>query len=77
MAVAHKRTDRKHVHCIADVNSNRHAMFSVDRWQAAAKLAAVLDVVVDQKGIVKQLDRGRRTERIGELAPVGAACADT
>ncbi len=51
---------------VADVDRRRRAVLAVQRLVAVAELVVVLDVVVDQRRLVKRLDRQRRPlDRVG------------
>ena len=53
---------------VAGVDRQGHADLRVEGRRAAAQLAVVLDVVVDEERVVEHLDGGRRRERVVELA---------
>ena len=62
--VAEEEFDREDVRRIADVDCYWRAVRAQHRYLAAAKLRSVLDVVMDEEGIVEELERGRRDERL-------------
>ncbi len=52
---------------VADVERDRHADFGVQRGAVVSLLVAILDVVVNQRGLVKALDRNRcLVNRLGQ-----------
>ena len=55
---------------IADVDGRADAVLPVQRFLAVAEGVVVLDVVVDQRRLVKRLDgQGRALDRVGQLEP--------
>src|SRR5262249_17872164 len=63
-AVVEERAERGQRETIAHVHRDRGAVRGVERRVAASRLALVLDVVVDEEGVVQQLERGGGPERI-------------
>ena len=53
---------------VAGVQRQGHAVLGVQRRSAVAQLAAVLDVVMDEEGVVHQLQRGGDGEGVVERA---------
>ena len=63
---------------VADVDRLSHAVYAVQRGAAVAELVVVLDVVVDQRGLVQGLDRqGERRIGRGIIAPVASPQSKT
>jgi hypothetical protein len=62
--VAEQQVEREDVRGVADVDRHRHAMGLEQRHLAAPELRAVLDVIVHEEGVVEELERGRRQQRL-------------
>jgi hypothetical protein len=74
--VLDQRADRQDVHRIADVDGDGQALLHVHRRLVAPVEAAVLDVVMDEEGVVQQLDRHRGRQRLLDRAAEGTAGGD-
>ena len=66
--VVEKRLQREREHRVADVDRDRDAMVDVQRGLATAPPGFVLDVVVDEEGVVVELQRRRRRQDRLEVA---------
>src|ERR1700756_5292371 len=55
--VLHKALQRHKVGRIAYVDRDGDTVLSVKSWSATAVFAVILDVAMDEKGVVEQLDR--------------------
>ena len=75
-AVVDQRAQAEQRQRVADVDRDRHAVQRVQRRPAAALLALVLDVVVDEEGVVQQLERDRRAHRVLDARAEGARRRD-
>ena len=63
--VVEQRLQRKREHGVADVDGDRDAVIDVQRGLAAAHPRFILDVVVDEEGVVVELERRRgRQDRL-------------
>ena len=59
-----KETQGKCLHCIAGIDGEWDPGAMVQARAATAKIAFVLDIVVNQKGIVQKFQRRRRDKRV-------------
>ena len=59
-----KQAHGERVHGVAGVDRNRNPARAMHRGDAAPPIAAVLDVVVDKKGVVQHFQTGGGRERI-------------
>ena len=71
-----QRADADGIHRVADVDGDRDALLDIQRRAVAAVQAPVLDVVVDEEGVVQQLDRHGRRQCLLDRATKGTAGGD-
>ena len=74
--VVEQRLQRERQHRVADVDRDRNAVVDVQRGPAAAHHRLVLDVVVDEEGVVVELQRGRGRQDGLDAAAEPPACGD-
>ena len=58
-AVVEERTQAQEKHGVAGVEGERDAVERMERGRASPHLALVLDVVMDEEGVMQKLDRDR------------------
>ena len=63
-----EKTHGQGVHGVAGVDRNRHPGTAMHGGDTTSQFAAILDVVVHEKGVVQHFDAGRRQKRIVRTA---------
>ena len=71
--IAPKQPKRVRHHRVADVDRERSAQLGMQARDAPPAFALVLDVVVDEKGVMQQLERSGGRQCVFQLAAEGPA----
>ena len=76
LPVVEERTQAQEKHRVAGVQRERNAVERMERGLAAPHFALVLDVVMNEEGVVQKLDRHGRAHRVGRARPERARGRD-
>ena len=75
--ILHQGVDGEHIHAIAHVDRDGQSIFAGQGWAAAPIERAILDIIVDQEGVVEQFDRDSGGQDTAHAAAKCQASGDT